>query len=169
MARVVEEYAAAHSSLAGIYFIYSRTSYTLYCYFKIFGSRLEIHDRRLQKMKYSELLKFRKRRNGEFSLPCRVQVRRFVANIYCCAYCCTKAPRFPPPGWIAAKPRFRCARARSSVADQMAPHQHSSLIGIIAPWIMVTRWTWPICYLPRVRMIRNGGARPVELDRRNEQ
>jgi len=36
---------------------------------------------------------------------------------------------------------------------------------------MVTRWTWPICYLPRVRIrtIRNGGAVEPGLRRPDEQ
>jgi len=64
----------------------------------------------------------------------------------------------------------------------MALHQHGLFNGIIAllpatatparcSWIMVTWWTWPICYLPRVRIrtIRNGGAVQLKLHRPDEQ
>lgn len=41
----------------------------------------------------------------------------------------------------------------------------------LLPWIMVTQWTWPICYLPlvRIRTIRNAGAVELGLHRLNEQ
>jgi len=64
--------------------------------------------------------------------------------------------------------KWRCTNTGSLTAlSRFHPQPSRPLL----PWIMVTRWTWPICYLPRVRIrtIRNGGAVELGLHQSGEQ
>lgn len=67
--------------------------------------------------------------------------------------------------------RIKWRRTNTTRSTALSRFHPATATPARCPWIMVTRWTWPICYLPRVRIrtIRNYGAVELELHRPDEQ
>lgn len=121
ISRVIEEYAAPH--ILVVFYV------TCFIVILIFSSRLKIHlavanyrKLRIRNLRNSENGRRRKFPLLRASSPLGSLRVSAVARIRV-LYAKHQGFRLSDAFAVPAKPRFRCARARSSVAYQMAPHQ----------------------------------------------